>query len=167
MRDSPDLNRRERPQALPGDKLQAARGPLARGEVQPRARLLLRPLGEILIVDFLNAQALVEDQELGELSGCLIRLVRQGHIRILLNLQGVHYASSSLIGNLAGLHQRLVAAHGYLKLYGLEPMVRDALRICCLDRTMEIYGTESDALASVGKEEDNPSSVSTQRCPSR
>jgi anti-anti-sigma regulatory factor len=143
--------------------LQTITLPFARCETRPRARLLLRPLGEILIVEFLNAQALVEDQELGDVSGCLTRLVGQGHIRILLNLQGVNHASGNLVGSLAGLHQRLIAARGYLKLYGLEPILQDALRICCLDRKMQIYGDESEALASVGCAAVHLSSITPRR----
>jgi anti-sigma B factor antagonist len=117
---------------------------------EPRPRLLVRPVQEILIIDFLNAQAIAGEQEAGELGGCLMRLAREGQTRILLNLSGVHYVSSSLVGCLAWLHRRLTAANGFLKLYGLETMLHDALKLCGLDRTFEIFHTEAEALESAG-----------------
>ena len=117
---------------------------------EPRPRLLLRPVNEILIIDFLNAQAIAGEQEAGELGGCLMRLAREGQTRILLNLMGVQYASSSLLGSLAWLHQRLTRANGFLKLYGLEARLRDALKICGLDLTFQIYQSEYEALLSAG-----------------
>jgi anti-sigma B factor antagonist len=103
---------------------------------------------EILIIDFVNAQAIDGEQEAGELGGCLMSLAREGQTRILLNLSGVHYVSSTLVGNLAWLHRRLTSKNGFLKLYGLEAMLHDALKLCGLDRTFEIYRTEAEALES-------------------
>jgi anti-anti-sigma factor len=68
-------------------------------------------------------------------------------VRILINLHGVEYASSSLLANLAWLHRRVFEAHGFLRLFGLTPIFRDALRICSLDRIFEIHDTQADALA--------------------
>ena len=114
----------------------------------PRPRLLLRPVREILIIDFLNAQAIDGEQEAGELGGCLMSLAREGQTRILLNLSGVHYVSSSLVGSLAWLHRRLASKNGFLKLYGLEAVLHEALKLCGLDRTFEIFRTEAEALES-------------------
>jgi anti-anti-sigma factor len=121
--------------------------PLATRQTPPRPCLLVRPHGNVKIVEFLNAQMLFEDRDVEELGASLLRLARDGHVRILLNLQGVEYASSALIGSIAWLHHRVTSAGGLLRLYSLEPVLREALRICSLDRTLEIYNDESAALA--------------------
>jgi anti-anti-sigma factor len=112
-----------------------------------RPCLLVRPQGNVTIVEFLNAQLLFEDRDVQELGASLSRMAREGRVRILLNLQGVEYASSALLGSIVWLHRRVTAAAGFLRLYSLEPVLRDALRICSLDRTLEIYNDEREALA--------------------
>ncbi len=113
----------------------------------PRPCLLVRPHGEVTIIEFLNAQLLFEDRDVEDLGRSLLRLAHDGHTRILLNMDGVEYASSALLGSVVWLHRRVAKAAGFLRLYGLEPVVRQAFRICCLDRTLEIYDDESQALA--------------------
>jgi anti-anti-sigma factor len=122
--------------------------PVAEGEFQLRARLLVRPVGEIIIVRCFSMQEQYDDQETAELGPSLIGLARLGYVRILLNLQGVNFASGALLGSLASLHRELVKARGFLRLFGLEPIVRDALRICRLDTALEIYGSEEEAISA-------------------
>ncbi len=113
----------------------------------PRPCLLVRPHGDVTIIEFLNAQLLDEDRDVQELGGSLLRLAHEGHVRILLNLEGVQYASSALLGSLVWLHRRVAKEAGFLRLYGLEPVVRQAFRICSLDQMLEIYDDEPQALA--------------------
>jgi hypothetical protein len=42
----------------------------------------------------------------------------------------------------------VVKARGFLKLFGLEPIVRDPLRIYRLDTALEIYASEAEALSA-------------------
>ena len=109
--------------------------------------MLVRPYGEVTIIEFLNAQWLYEDCDVEELGGSLLRLAREGHSRILLNLEGVQFATSAFLGNIVWLHRRVAKAAGFLRLYGLEPVVHQAFRICCLDRMLEIYDDEPQALS--------------------
>jgi hypothetical protein len=44
------------------------------------------------------------------------------------------------------LHLRVVRARGRLRLCGLDPPIRDVLRICHLDRVFEVYADETAAL---------------------
>ena len=107
--------------------------PVAQGEVELRARLLVRTVGEVIIVKCFSTQMQYGDRKTAELGASLMGLVKLGYAQILLNLQGVHFASGSLLGSLASLHLEVVKARGFLRLFGLEPIVRDALRICRLD----------------------------------
>jgi anti-anti-sigma factor len=100
------------------------------------------------VVDFVNADLLFEDDVVRELGARLQRLVAEGNIRLLLNLAGVRYACSSLLGNLAWLHRQVAQGKGFLRLFGLDPELRDALRICRLDRVLEVYADEATALAA-------------------
>jgi len=102
----------------------------------------------MVIVKCLSTQEQFDDPETAELGASLMGLVKLGFVQILLNLQGVHLASGSLLGSLACLHREVVKARGFLRLFGLEPIVRDALRICRLDTTIEIYSNEAEALCA-------------------
>ena len=122
--------------------------PVAQGDVELRPRLLVRPVGEVIIVKCFSTQMQYDDQKTAELGANLMGLVKLGYVQILLNLQGVHFASGSLLGSLASLHLEVVKARGFLRLFGLEPIVRDALRICRLDTALEIYASEAEALSA-------------------
>jgi anti-anti-sigma factor len=126
--------------------------PVAEGEVELRARLLVRHVGDVIIVRCFSAQLQYDDPETAELGGSLKGLVKLGYVRILLNLQGVHFASGSLLGILASLHLEVVKSRGFLRLCGLEPIVLDALRICRLDTALEIYDSEAEALSANRRE---------------
>jgi len=105
-------------------------------------------VGEVLIVKCFSTQVQYDDPETAELGASLMGLVKLGYVRILLNLQGVHFGSGSLLGSLASLHHHVVKVRGFLRLYGLEPIVLDALRICRLDKALEIYASEAEALSA-------------------
>jgi anti-anti-sigma factor len=88
-----------------------------------------------------------DDPETDDLGMSLKGLIKLGYVRILLNLQGVELASGSLLGCLASAHLELVKVGGFLRLFGLEPIVRDALRICRLDSAIQVYESEEEALS--------------------
>jgi anti-anti-sigma factor len=102
----------------------------------------------VTIVEFQDAKFLIQDHEVRVLGDRLRGLVSEGHVRILIHPEGVEYASSCLLATMAWLHRRVFEAHGYLRLYGLTPIFRDILRCCSLDRILEIYETEAEALAA-------------------
>ena len=98
------------------------------------------------IVD-MNINVLIEEGTIRELGTQLHRLVDEGHTRLLLNLGGVRYFSSDMLAILAGLHRRVERAQGRLGLFGLDPVLRDMLRICRLERVFDIYADEREALS--------------------
>jgi anti-sigma B factor antagonist len=118
------------------------------GDADSRPRLLVRPMGDLTVVDFLNTTAVLEGQVVRELTGRLQSLVSAGHDLILLNLKGVGFSSSTVLGSLALLQRRVGEAGGLLKLCGLDPVLLESLRICRLDREFVIYESEDDALAA-------------------
>ena len=118
------------------------------GEKDCRPRLLIRPLGELTAVDFLNATGMLQGESVRDLARRLQGLVNAGHERLLLNLKGVAFSSSSVLGSLALLQRRVGEAGGLLKLCGLDSELRESLRICRLDREFVIYDDEDEALAA-------------------
>jgi anti-sigma B factor antagonist len=116
------------------------------GDADSRPRLLVRPLGELTAVDFLNGAGVLQGEAVRDLASRLQGLVNAGHERLLLNLKGVTFSSSSVLGSLVLLQRRVGEAGGLLKLCGLDPVLRESLRICRLDREFVIYNDEDEAL---------------------
>jgi anti-sigma B factor antagonist len=115
-------------------------------DTSDRPDLCVRTVGGLTVVDLVNAEALFEVDTVQELGEQLRRLVDQGNVRLVLNLSNVRYASSSVVALLAWLYLRLDMAGGTLSLCGLDPVLFDMLRICHLDRVVEVYATEAAAI---------------------
>ena len=85
------------------------------GDAESRPRLPVRPLGDLTAVDFLNAGAFCRVGGSGS-CGSAARPGRRGHDMLLLNLGGVVFSSSSVLGSLALLQRRVGEAGGLLRL---------------------------------------------------
>jgi len=109
-------------------------------------RLKVRILEGISVVDILNAEALFDPGVIRDLSIQLHHLIEEGHTRLLLNLSGVRYMSSDVLGTLAMLHRRVERQRGRIGLIGLEPLLREMVRICSLEPIFDIYANESEAV---------------------
>ena len=74
----------------------------------------------------------------------------------MLNLGGIRLMSGGMLATLVGLHRRVERAQGRLGLFGLDPVLRDMVRICRLERVFEIYPDEQDALSGRLAADDRP-----------
>jgi anti-anti-sigma factor len=92
----------------------------------------------ITVVEVLDAETLFTEEAIADLTAQLRRLVEAGHTRMVLDFRAVRSVSSDVLGTLAGLHLRLEKLAGRLSLCGLDPVLRDMLRICHLDRVFDI-----------------------------
>jgi anti-anti-sigma factor len=119
-------------------------------------RLSVRVIDGLAVVDIVNADVLFEEGAIRELSTQLHRLVGEGSTRLLLNFRGVRYMSSDVLATLAGLHRRVERARGRLGLFGLDPVLRDMVRICRLERVFQIYADEREALSGGLAADDRP-----------
>jgi anti-anti-sigma factor len=99
----------------------------------------------------MNAERLIEHKTVCEISRQLHRLTKEGHIRLLVNLGGVMELSGEAIATLAGLYREVHTQDGRLGVLGLKRPFRDMLQICHLDKMVEIYADESDAVRDSGK----------------
>jgi anti-sigma B factor antagonist len=107
----------------------------------------VRVIERTAIVHFLDAEILFEEAVVRAVGDQLECLIAGGETRLLLNFAGVRYLSCALIGRLAALQKEGIApARGRIRLCGLDPLLRDVLRITHLDRVFDVYGDEANAL---------------------
>src|SRR5271165_651728 len=92
-------------------------------------RLIVRVVDEMSVVDIVDVAALFDSGVVVDLNSQLNRLVEEGHTRMLLNFSRVRYISADVLGTLAVLYRRIRREHGRLALCGLDPILRDMLRI--------------------------------------
>ncbi len=76
-------------------------------------------------------------------------LVREGCLRIVINLQQVPYVDSSDIGRIIRAHLSARQAGARVKLCNLSDRVRAIMKMTRLDTVMEIYESEEEAMASL------------------
>jgi anti-sigma B factor antagonist len=99
-----------------------------------------------VVVRFENAEFLFEEVAVHTVGRQLRRLIEEGHTRLVVNFAGVQCLSSEVLGILASLQRQVDPVPGSIVLCGLDPLLRDMLRITHLDRVFEIYGDEAEAL---------------------
>jgi anti-sigma B factor antagonist len=122
--------------------------PLEEGDGHPR--VLVRHIERTALVRFLNAEVLFEESSVRTVGDQLDRLVSEdGHTRLLLDLSGVRYVSGAMLGRLAALQQKLGRVRGRIQLCGLDPLVRDVLRISRLEREFDLCDDEVQALGLI------------------
>ena len=117
----------------------------------------VRVVAGVRVVNIVNTDVLLEEGAIRELSTQLHGLVEEGSTRLFLNFGGIRYMSSNVLATLAGLHLRVERLQGRLGLFGLDPVLRDMLRICRLERVFDIYTDEREAMSN-GKAEGEPDS---------
>ena len=132
--------------ASPGDLDQAT----STSEVLDGRPLLdVRVIDGLSVVKFVNTQYLVDQDVIRTLSLQLHHLVEAGHTRMLLNFCWVQCISCGVLGMLAALHGRLERAQARLGLCGLDPLMRQMIRICHLEPVFDIYADQEEALGAV------------------
>jgi anti-anti-sigma factor len=98
----------------------------------------------------MDAEILFDESAVRAVSERLNRLIAEEcHTRLLLNFGGVQYLSSAVLGILAGLQRKIDPARGRIQLCGLDPLLRDMLRITHLDGVFDVCGDEAEALGLV------------------
>jgi len=74
----------------------------------------------------------------------------EGCTKLLLNLSGVQFLSSQVLGKLILLHKRMKEKGGNLKLSDVSPNLRPIFGITRLNKILDIRDTEASALDSFG-----------------
>jgi anti-sigma B factor antagonist len=71
--------------------------------------------------------------------------------RMVLNLSGVTYVDSGGLGTLVGVYSSARAAGADIKLTGLGQRLRDVLQVTKLATVFEVFDSEQEALAALGR----------------
>jgi anti-sigma B factor antagonist len=130
---------------MPGDRLALPRTVVPEvADRGGRPNVRARTVDGVTIVEIVNAETLFAEEHIADLAAQLRRLVEAGHSRMVLDFRGVRSVSSDVLGTLAGLHRRLEKLGGRLSLCGADPVLRDMLRVCHLDRVFDINRDEDD-----------------------
>jgi anti-sigma B factor antagonist len=109
----------------------------------------LTDVNGVTVVRFTAAESVFQARDVQELDDELSRLVsEEGHTRLLLDLTGIRYFSSTMLVRLINLKKRAEQAHGWVRLCGLTPVMVDTFRVSKLDKLFEIHPDEATALAN-------------------
>jgi anti-anti-sigma factor len=112
-----------------------------------RPRIRSKVIERVAIVRLGGSEFLFGEEAVRVVSEALERLVAgEGHARLVLNFDGVKYVSGGMLGELVALQEDLERRGGHLVLCGLDPLLRDLLRISHLDRIFDVSIGEADAL---------------------
>ncbi|WP_027720171.1 STAS domain-containing protein [Maridesulfovibrio zosterae] len=76
----------------------------------------------------------------------LLRLIEEGNLRLLLNLENIDFVDSSGLGAIISA-LRQVGVKGDIKLCEVNEQVEELLKLTRLDRVLAIFPCEKDALA--------------------
>jgi anti-sigma B factor antagonist len=77
-------------------------------------------------------------------------LVKDEARQLILDLEAVSYIDSATIGCLVEIHRLVADQGGAVKLVGLQRRVHRMLSMTGVDRFLEVYDGEAEALASLG-----------------
>jgi anti-anti-sigma factor len=111
-----------------------------------RPHLRVRTIERTALVRFKDAEVLFEESAVQGVSQQLHCLIEAGYTRLVVNFTGVRYLSSEVLAILAGLQRQVNPARGRIQLCGLDPLLRDMVRITHLDRVFDICKDEEEAL---------------------
>jgi anti-anti-sigma factor len=110
----------------------------------------VRQISQVTVVGF-TCDDLQDDETIREVGEHLYRLVGGvGRPRILVTFSGVRYLSSSMLAKTARVHRKAEAAGGRLALCAMAPEVYRLFQVARLDRMLNIYRDEREALRSFG-----------------
>jgi anti-anti-sigma factor len=77
-------------------------------------------------------------------------VLEDGTRKLILDLEAVNYIDSETIGCLVDIHRLVSDLGGALRLSGLQRRVHTMLSMTGVDRFLDVYDVEAEALASLG-----------------
>lgn len=114
----------------------------------PAPRLRIEIFDNATVASFVD-ERIVDDIVIQSVGEQLYNLVeRDGHKRLLLNFSNVKFMASAVIAKLFTLHKKVQQAKGKVKFCCIDPDLRVVFKITGLERIVEIYDDEQDALDS-------------------
>jgi anti-anti-sigma factor len=100
--------------------------------------------GDVVVLT-LTGRLVLEDVE-AELRGALDGLIRQGRLKLVLNLQDVTYVDSAGLGFLVSRYVSVHRRGGDMKLVRVQPRVAHVLEITRLSQIFDTFALDEDAV---------------------
>ena len=114
----------------------------------PAVSLELEQVSDVTVVRIARKR-LLDEPEVDGVRRHLLRLAEApGRSRLVLDFRQVEALSSAVLAGLLVLRQALLDQGGRLALCGLRPGVREGLVLTGLERSLNVYPTEQEALLS-------------------
>lgn len=107
-----------------------------------------RSVGDVTIIE-VDGRITVEDG--ADLLRASVRsLVRQGRVKLVLNLRGTPYIDSTALGEIVRSYTSAMRQGGGLKLLHVAPRVHELLMITRLLSVFDLFDDEAEAVKSFG-----------------
>jgi anti-sigma B factor antagonist len=111
--------------------------------------LELEQVGEVTLVRIAGTR-LLDGPQVDALARSLLGLAEDpGRARMVLDFEAVELLSTAVLPALLALRKALQAQGGGLALCGLRPAVREVFAITGLERTLNVFATQQEALRSI------------------
>ena len=116
----------------------------------PQSRLVVQTIKDVTLVTFTES-SIIDAQLIESIRRELFDLVdRQNRSRLILDLSKVQYLSSSALGVLVPLHEKIKNLKGQLVLCGVNSDIRKVFKITRLEKLFAFKSTKGDALSEFG-----------------
>lgn len=114
------------------------------------SQLVVQTIGGVTVVLF-DTNNVLDAVQIQRMSEELYRLVdEQDRRQVVLDFGKVRVLSSQAIGMLLNLRKKSQAIKGEVILCGIRPDLHKVFRITQIDKLFRFFGTERDALSSLG-----------------
>jgi anti-sigma B factor antagonist len=107
--------------------------------------LAIEAVGGVTVVQ-LRDRHILGEAAVQALGTQLLRLAAGSHGQLLLNFGNVERLSSAVLGSVVALHRAVRRGGGRLALCGVRPELAHLLTITRLDKYLDIYPSEGEAL---------------------
>ena len=114
------------------------------------SKLVVQTIKDVTCVTFADA-SIVDAQLIDSIKKELFELVdKQNRRKMILDMSKVQYLSSSALGVLIPLNEKIISLKGILFLCGVNADILKVFKITKLDKIFKFRKTEGEALAELG-----------------
>jgi len=78
----------------------------------------------------------------------VMNIIEEGNNKLVLNLSSVNYIDSYCAGFFMDIYRKLFSREGALKLVGINPRVQNVLTLVRIDKVVDIFENEKEAVIS-------------------
>ena len=107
-----------------------------------------RTIGDVTILDVVGRIALQDGA--GDFRDAIRRVIHEGRVRLVLNLQGVPYVDSTALGEIIRAYTSVIRKGGSLKLLHVTSHVHQLFVITALLSVFDFFDAETEAVRSFG-----------------